>query len=173
MCEKHKIVIEDTFQRLYTNTKNNFDTPRDQNSKRVQVFTTAYIPSLQNKSLEIRAKTKTNNGGYDTIIYLQDINFVEEDTPTSIKIKSTDNTEYSIEPVDSNTNVQVTCTCLDFYYRFSVWNDKKNSLYGDAPPPYVKRGKGNRMPVNPTKSAGLCKHLIRFFDHIKREGIIR
>lgn len=172
MCDNHKIVIEDTYQRLYNNTKNNFDTPRDQSSKRVQVFTTAYIPSLQNKSLEIRSKTKTNNGAYDTIVYFQDVEFVE-DSPTSISVKSTDNTDYNLEPIDQGTNVQVTCTCLDFYYRFSVWNDKKNSLYGDAPPPYVKRSKSNRMPVNPTKSAGLCKHLIRLFDHVKREGIIK
>lgn len=173
MCDENKIVIEDTFQRLHNNVKSKFDTPRDEKSRRVQVFTTAYIPSLQNNALEVRAKTKTDKASYDTVISFDEVEYVDGEDSQAVSIKSTDNTDYNMIPIDQNKNVMVNCTCLDFYYRFAVWNDQSDSLLGKSPDPYVKRGTSKRMPVNPTKTPGVCKHLISLFDHIKREGIVK
>lgn len=167
-------LMEYSFQKLHTDTKTKFDTPRDQNSKRVQVFTTNFIPSVQNNSLEIRAKTKTDKGAYDSLIYLENVEYVQDESdPSVVSFKSADNTEHFIKPVEAGSNVKVNCTCLDFYYRLAVWNDKNNALQGDAPQPYVRKPNSRRPPANPSKTPGVCKHLIKLFDHIKREGIVK
>ena len=167
----NKIIMEDSFQTLYNNTLNKFSTDRDDSSKRVQIITTAYIPSLNNASLEARAKTKTNNGTYDSIIYLENVEYVEEDVSNAISFMAPDGAEYYIIPVSRDNNMKVNCTCLDFYWSFSLWNDNKDSLFGDPPAPYVK--KTNRLPKNPTKSAGFCKHLLKFSNVLILEKIIR
>lgn len=167
------ILIEDSFNRLLTNTNKNFDKSREENSRRVQVFTTAFIPAINNNSLEVRAKTKTNNETYDSIIYFEDVQFVDELDNNSIDIKGTDGSDYYILPIDSNKNVKVNCSCLDFYFRFSKWNGAKSSLFGKTPPPYIRKRDSNRGPVNPSKSPGVCKHLIKLFEYLKKENLLK
>lgn len=170
MC---KILLESSFTQLYNNTKNNFTTSRDENSKRVQVTTTAFIPSLQNNSLEIRAKTNTDGKRYDSVIYFEDVEYLNDDNPSnySISFMGPDNSEYRIVPISSNANVKVNCTCLDFHYRFATWNAAADSLYGTPPPPYVK--KTNNKEANPSHTPGVCKHLIKLFDYIINQKIIK
>jgi hypothetical protein len=168
MC---KSLLEDNFQTLYNNTVSKFSTNRKNSSQRVQLTTTMFIPSVDNNSLEVRAKTKTDNAAYDSIIYLEAVEYVEAETPNSTSFVGPDGSEYFIMPVPRSNNVKVNCTCLDFYYSFAVWNDNKNSLFGDSPDPYVKKTK--REPKNPTKSPGMCKHLLKFFDYLVREKIIK
>lgn len=165
-----KIILEDGFQTLYNNTLRNFPT-RKESSQRVQVTTTMYIPSMDNASLEIRAKTRTNGGSYDSLIYFDGVEYITEEDNMAVTFVGTDGTNYSIIPINRNTNVQVNCTCLDFYYSFAVWNDNRNSLFGDSPDPYVK--KTDREPKNPRKAPGLCKHLLKFFDELIKDKIIK
>ena len=169
MCDK--TLLEDTFQNMYNNTLRRFETDRKGLSQRVQVTTTMFIPSIDNNSLEVRAKTRTNNGTYDSIIYFENVKYADAQTNGAISIEGADGGEYFILPIPKNTNVKVACTCLDFYYTFAAWNDGKNSLFGDAPDPYVR--KTDRAPRNPTHTTGLCKHLLKFFDSLIRDKIIR
>lgn len=169
MCKQS--LFEDSFQTMYNNTLSRFSTDRKNSSQRVQLTTTMYVPSVDNQSLEIRAKTRTDAANYDSIIYLEGVEYVDAQTPNAVSFVSPDNSEYFILPISRNSNTKVNCTCLDFYYSFAVWNDNKNSLFGDAPDPYIK--KTHRIPKNPTKSAGLCKHLLKFFDSLIREKIIK
>jgi hypothetical protein len=104
------------------------------------------------------------------VVYLD-----EEDARLSnqaVTFDSQDGQAYTIEPVQyRGTDVQVSCNCLDFYYRFSAWNHGDGSLLGDPPPPYVK--KTDSEPVNPNEVPGLCKHLMALTNELKRERIIR
>lgn len=170
MCEK--LILEDTFQNMYNNTLRRFETDRKGSSQRVQVTTTMFIPSMDSKSLEVRAKTRTNNSTYDSIIYFEGVEYVDAETPQAISFEGADGGEYFIMAIPRNAQVKVNCTCLDFYYSFAVWNDGKNSLFGDTPDPYVRKTK-NREPKNPQKVSGLCKHLLKFFDTLVRDKIIR
>lgn len=169
MCEK--TLLEDTFQNMYNNTLRKFETNRKGSSQRVQVNTTLYIPAVDNASLEVRAKTRTSNSTYDSVIYFENVEYANAETPGAIAIEGADGGEYFIMPIPRNNQVKVNCTCLDFYYSFAVWNDGKDSLFGDSPDPYVK--KTNRAPRNPMKATGLCKHLLKFFDTLIREKIIK
>lgn len=167
---KNKVLLEDSFERLYSNTVQGFpQTDRDAASARIQVTTTAYIPATN--SLEVRAKSKGDGPQYDTVTFFDNVSYVDEDDIDGITFMAPDNTEYTIKRIPKTENVRVYCTCLDFYYRFAVWNDKADSLYGNVPAPYVK--KTNRAPQNPRKLPGLCKHLLKMFDYLEKEKIIK
>ena len=165
-----KLLLEDGFQNLYNNTLRNFP-KRKESSHRVQLVTTMFIPAVDNNSLEVRAKTRTDSGSYDSLIYFENVEFVNPEDMGATTFVGPDGSEYAIQPIPRNNNVQVNCTCLDFYYSFAVWNDKRNSLFGDSPDPYVK--KTDRAPRNPNHAPGLCKHLMKFFDEMVQDKIIK
>lgn len=166
MC---KILFEDSFNSLYRNTKNNFDTPRDQTARRVQIPHIDYIPT--DSGLQIKAKTRTENEQYETIIFLEGIQFSDENDNNAVEIIASNNSKFYILPFNRNSKTKVNCSCLDFHYRFAVWNDNSDALYGDAPSPYVK--KTDRPPVNPKKIPGMCKHIIEVFNTLINDKIIK
>lgn len=63
-------------------------------------------------------------------------------------------------------DVKVSCNCKDFYWRFAYWNAENDTLLGPRPRPYTKLT--NRPPVNPTKTPGICKHIIAVKNHLER-----
>lgn len=166
---KSEILLEISFQSLVNNTTRNFPTDRKASSQRVQLMTTMFIPS--EGGLEIRAKTSTDNADYDSVAYFDKVDYTDNPNNQSVTFLAQDNTEYHIQAVRGNANVKVNCTCLDFHYRFALWNDKKQALHGQVPAPYIK--KTDSKPQNPGKIPGVCKHLMKMFEHLKREGIIR
>lgn len=168
-------LIETPISQLYSNTINDFDTPRQQSSGRVQVISKEFIPAVRNGILTVKAVTRSSAKQYETRISFRGVDYVvdeEEEPVDSFTFTAADGQDYIILPVsENNTDVQVNCSCLDFYYRFSVWNSQDGSLLGQPPPPYIK--KTDREPVNPNGVAGLCKHLIALTDDLERENLIR
>lgn len=169
---KKEILIEEPLSALYTKTTDNFDTPRDTNSTKVRVNSHEAIPAVSNNQLQFNFDTSSTGKSYKTTILFDDVDFKPEETATTVTVKGADGSDYFIEPLSySQMDVKVRCSCLDFYYRFAVWNQKKNSLYGDAPQPYVK--KTNRPPVNPKQESGMCKHLMKAVDYLGTLSILR
>ena len=146
---------------------------RKSNSDRVQIYNLTYIPAPADASLTIKAKAKTKNASvYDVVVkFDSNVNYVEKDNMPNVSFIAVDGKDYFIRaPFAHKTNIKVKCSCLDFYYRFSVWNDQKNALVEPGPEPYRK--KTDRPPVNPNKVAGVCKHLMKFIEVLKVEGVI-
>jgi len=170
-----KYLVETPVAQLYNDTLTGFDTPRQQSSGRVQVVNKEFIPAVRNGILTVRATTRSSAKQYDTRMSFRGVDYVaaDEEQPNIVyTFTATDGQDYIIVPVSQNNDdVQVSCSCLDFYYRFSVWNDRDGSLLGQSPPPYIK--KTDREPVNPNRIAGLCKHLIALTDELRRENLIR
>lgn len=109
---------------------------------------------------------------YDTVVSFDNVQFIDENDATAISFNAVDGEEYFIKPFVLNTdNAKVHCMCLDFYYTFSAWNDRDDSLQGKSPKPYVK--KTDRPPRNPPKVPGMCKHLIKLTDVLKSKGLIK
>lgn len=80
--------------------------------------------------------------------------------------------EYKIVPINRQTSrVKVRCTCLDFRFRFAHYDHSVDALYGDQPSLYAKVPGSNRATANPTKSPGVCKHLIDFADSLEDSGL--
>lgn len=169
---KTKLLIETPLADLYNGTLNNFDTPRRELSGRVRVVKKVFLPAIENGMLEVRATTSSLATKYTTRIQFENVEFSDEDGQNVVSFKASDGQDYHIEPVGyNNDDVKVSCSCLDFYYRFSVWNYSDGSLLGDAPDPYIK--KTDSEPQNPNEVPGLCKHLIALTDELRRENILR
>lgn len=148
-----------------------FDTPRDQKSRQVFVDHLAFIPYVEDKRLLVRGNTRTKINKYSTSILFDNVVFLEKGDPSGVEIK-TINDKYYIKPImKGRTKVLVSCTCLDFYYMFSVWNQKDDSLFGDPPEPYIK--KTDRELRNPQRKPGVCKHILRLSDEIIGKRVLR
>lgn len=167
---EREILLELSYNDLKGRTSSIMGPERDQRSHKVQMNNMTFIPLVQNRKLKAGSNTTSNNGhDYWTTIVFDNINYVnDEKKPTDYEFKGNDNTDYIIERVPRNTQCKVSCSCLDFYYRFAVWDDQHKSLDGNPPPPYVKTS--NRPSVNPFKTPGLCKHIIAMVDKLQTEN---
>ncbi len=168
-----RIILNETeYGVLLGNTLSNFVHNRQQASSKVQVKKTIFIPSYDNESLEVRATTNTENNRYRTAMLFDDVEFLDEKTPNCATIIGSDSREYYLNRIPLNQiDVKVKCGCLDFYYRFAVWNHGDDSLIGNPPPPYIK--KTNRPPVNPNKVPGVCKHIIKLTQQLMSQRLFR
>ncbi len=165
MCDN--IILEIDTKNLISDTKMFFGPEREKNAKRVQLSNILYLPSMQNKILQVKADTTTTGTNvYQTFVVFNDVIILldraEEDM---VRFKGPSGFFYYFKPVDIDSDVRVSCSCLDFYYRFAVFDDKNKALFGKAPPPYIK--KTNRPYVNPFKTPGVCKHTIALINRLK------
>lgn len=129
------------------------------------------VPAPQSGTLEIRATAQSGANQYQPIMLFSDVEFQEEDSPENVTFTGADSQEYHMMPISlTNHNVKVRCTCLDFRWRFSMYNQKTNSLYGPGPELYQK--KTQRPPNNPQGVPGLCKHLLALAIELKNNRLV-
>ena len=168
MC-KNKILLEISYNNLLRNTDKHFS-GRSKRASDVALTNTVFIPYINDNYLEIESESRTKNGKYISRIVFENVVFKDEGDEKSAKIISPDGTEYYFKPINRRkVNVKVSCTCLDFYYRFAAFNQRDDALASDPPDPYVK--KTDRPPVNPAKVSGVCKHLIRMVDELEKDNV--
>ena len=137
----------------------------------IQVQTIQYTPAPNSNTLVARGQINSNGTGYQSSIMFTDVNFQDENTPDNVTFTAADGKEYNIERINlAQSNVKVSCNCLDFYWRFSTWNHKDGSLIGTPPPPY-QRKTDNRPPANEQKTPGVCKHLMKLVINIRDAGL--
>lgn len=165
------LLLELNYNALLRNTETNFDTPRKQNATRVQIRDVEFIPSLRDGTLTAVGKSEGKDHDYITKLVFSNIKFVGEKDTHHVSVTGSDGTDYHFSPIKigGGHHIKVNCECLDFYYRFAAWNHAKKALDGKPPTPYIK--KTNRPPVNPKKVPGVCKHIIKFIDQLKSEGV--
>jgi hypothetical protein len=170
-----RFLTESALMKLYNNTVQGFPTPRKSDSGRVQIASKEFIPLPNAKSVGVKAVSRSSAKEYNTQMFFDNVVYVDQNTEGAGNVfafESPDGQELSIEPISyNNGDVKVNCSCLDFYYRFAVWNHNDGSLHGDPPPPYIK--KTDRAPVNPDRIPGLCKHLMALADELKSEKFLR
>lgn len=165
-------LLELSLSNLRNNVRREFGPEREQRSNRVSITNYQVVPSIPDKTLLIKAKVVGEEKNYDVQVRFANVTFGQELSPGFVDIKAMDGQTYIIKKFTSaQTQAKVKCSCLDFYYRFSLWNHNRKSLEGDPPPPYIK--KTNRPPVNPSKVPGSCKHIIKFVTFLRSEGIVR
>lgn len=165
-------LLELSISNLRNNNKRNFGMDREIKSHKIGISNYQAIPSITDKTLLLKCTVKGEDANYDVKLRFINVIYLPEGTPDAIEIIGMDGNKYYIRPLTSSQKqVKVSCTCLDFYYRFAIWNHGKKSLEGEPPPPYIKTT--NRPPVNPNKVPGACKHIIKFVDFLKGERLIR
>jgi len=142
----------------------------------IYIMQQKWIALPKNKKLRIEATIRGSSGGkskeYTTVVQFDDVQYEKVNTPDNISFVASNGEEYFVKPVSArNTNVHVKCDCLDFYWRFALWNFNDDSLYGRKPKAYVK--KTNRAPANPQKMPGVCKHIMKFAKALRASTIVR
>jgi hypothetical protein len=124
-------------------------------------------------NLIVKSTVKSDSGNtYSPTIQFDDVQYEKEDLPTNVTFKGADKEEYHIQKINLRMkNAKVNCNCLDFYWRFGSHNARVNSLLGDPPQNYVK--KTDRPPVNKNRTPGVCKHILRLVDELKRTRLVQ
>jgi hypothetical protein len=168
----HQILLELTYFDLEGRTNSSMGPERKQRAGKVKMNNMTFIPMQSNGVLKVGANTTSNNGhDYWTTMVFTNVNYLQEGDADqdAYEFNGNDGTEYKIQRLPRNTQVKVNCSCLDFHYRFAVWDDRFRSLDGNPPPPYVKHS--NRPSVNPTQSPGVCKHIMSMMDDLRSERL--
>ena len=138
----------------------------------VQVQELKLVPYTQTNDLLVNVRVQSDGHRYDPRILILDVAYEDEDTPTNVTFTGSDGETYNVAPISMKQHdVKVSCTCLDFYYRFAVWNNNANSLYGN-PPPLYRRKTETRPPVNPRRVPGICKHIIKSVQALRDARLV-
>jgi hypothetical protein len=167
---KSKILLEVAYDKLLQNVMNHFDHGRDDRASDVRITNTLFMPYLQEDQLEAEGESRTTNGQYTSRVIFDNVIFKDEESSDTASVMAVDGDEYFFNKINRNrSNVKVSCTCLDFHYRFAAFNHRDKALADKPPAPYVK--KTNKKPVNPAKVSGVCKHIIRMVEELDKDNI--
>lgn len=150
-------------------------------SRRQNVVAPIQVRSLQlipmrgqrdNGDLKVEAKVQSGQHQYDSTIMFHGVIFEDQDRPDNVSFVGPDKQEVHMVPIQLNrNNAEVRCTCLDFYFTFSKWNQNDKSLYGSPPQPY--QPKTDRLERNQQHKSGMCKHLLKVVQELRNERVIR
>lgn len=163
---------ETTFTQLYNATVTAFPNTKYRHNvvDTIKVRNVKFVPYQGLNTLFIRSLTENleKNTEYKTMVLIKNINF--KSTKNSIKIFDEYGNPYRLEkPKVTKNDVLVRCNCKDFMWRFNYYNSLDKSLYGTKRKEHYSKG---TFEVNPSKSPGLCKHLMKFFEHLIKKKII-
>lgn len=167
------LLLELSLSNMRNNVKRDFGNDRETRANRVNVINYDIIPSVAEKTLLVKARIRGEEGkNYQPQIRFVNAKFSDIAQTGFTTIKAVDGTDYFVKIFTAaQTQAKVKCNCLDFYWRYATWNHAKNGLEGEPPKPYVK--KTDSEPVNPNKSPGVCKHLIKLITFLRTEQILR
>lgn len=142
----------------------------------VQIMQTEFTPYIGTRNLLVRGRAKSgtyNNVYYKPMLFFNEIQFEEEDTPQNVSIKASDGNDHFMQPIDLSDNiVRVRCDCLDFYHRFAPWDFSNDDLYGPKAKPYVRKT-NTHPPANPTRSPGVCKHVMKLVLTLRNARMLK
>jgi len=136
---------------------------------------TAYPKDNQLKCTCVaRSESEREGRKYDPVVIFSSVEYADDDNPNNLTFMATNNETYNVYPIKMRSSyVKARCTCLDFYYRFALWNWQAGAIYGDKPKPYTRVPGSNRGPVNPNKVPGVCKHIIKFVEELQNNGLVK
>lgn len=139
----------------------------------IRITTLETLPYVGMKTLRITAIASSSGKNYTPKLLFTKVEYQGESTNENITFTGKDGNEYNMTPINlADSNVQVRCDCMDFYWRFASYNAKDKSLVGGAPKPYQRVPGSNRGPSNPQQIPGLCKHLIATIKALKQAGMV-
>lgn len=142
----------------------------------IQIPQVQFTPYIGTRNLLVRGQARSgtyNNVTYKPMLFFNEIQYEEESTNQNATFKATDNKDYHVQPIDLSDNVvRVRCDCLDFYFRFAPWDFSNDALFGPKPKPYVRKTR-HYPPVNPTRSPGICKHVMKLALNLRDARLLK
>jgi len=147
-------------------------TKRQHATDPIHITQMSLTPARPTGDLICDATAQSGAKTYDPKILFLEVQYEDEDSQSNVTFTASDGDTYNMMPISlSKSNVKVTCNCLDFRWRFSVFNDNRDALYGKPPPPYQRKTE-TRPPANPNGTMGICKHLIKTVEALRQAGLI-
>ncbi len=93
----------------------------------------------------------------------------DEHSPTTVNLGDT---QVHITPVSvASDDVQVSCDCDDFFFRFARINSKYGVLFGRIDRVYIPKGTRHVGPVSTVPA--VCKHIIKFTHLLRSHNIMK
>lgn len=154
-----EMLLESTLQQLKQKTDSHFD--RENGSARVRITNKTFHKMGDNRLL-VKSQCTGETSDYNPQIMFDGVEFADAGNPEAIALPG----GIHVLPI-KHVQVKVSCTCLDFHWTFAWYNAADGSLIGTPPKPYDNYS-GQR---NPSKTPGLCKHLIRLQNDLQAEGL--
>ena len=169
MEEKTIPQLQRHIQQGFPNTKK-----RQHATHEVQISKLQYLPITNKDILRITADTLTDNGNrHKLIMDLQNVNFQPPNSGNNVTVTDLGGYKHSITPVILNiNNVKVHCDCEDYQMRFAYYNIQNNCHIGPPPAPYTRKT-DTRPEANPSHVPGLCKHLLKVAEDLRRQQILK
>ena len=134
----------------------------------IQIDEIRATPFLGMNTLLLRCQATNANKVYRPVILFRNVNF--EGKGANI-IAADNNQSYDFNPLsEMMTDTRVRCSCGDHFWRAQYANWLDTSLYGSNRKPYENNG---GAPANPTDAPMLCKHLMKFMEQLRLDGIIK
>ena len=164
---------ESTFKELYDSTVEAFPntTKRQHATQPIKISNFSITPFVGMKTLFLKAEAVNEDRHYNTMILVKGIKYSPVLTAGFMEVTASDGRVYYLSrPTLENNDILVRCGCADFVWRFAHYDHLDHSLYGKDRKPYI--AKVNPGSANPTKSEGLCKHLIRFAEVLRHSHLI-
>lgn len=159
--------LEDNIERGFPETRK-----RQHATNEVTINNVQYMPYIGMKMLHVKSTSQSNGNEYRQALQFNGVQFAAQDGPDVATFAASDGEDYHVAPLElSGHNVKVRCNCMDFHYRFANYNAQDKSLVGKPPPLYQR--KTNRPPVNPAQVPGMCKHLLKLVEMLRRYGLIK
>lgn len=157
------LLEKSTHDQLFTNIEQAFPLTkkRQHATGDVTITNLQILPYVGMKMIHVFADVSSISGKhYKVGIQFLQVEFVDSQAAGITRFVGRDGEQYFIHPIAlDRKNIKITCQCMDFRWRFAMWNSADKSLIGAPPPPYVK--KTNRPPVNPDQVPGICKHALK------------
>lgn len=140
----------------------------------LRVMKMEFVAAPRNGTIIVKSQVKSDSGNtYSPTIQFDGVEFAEEDTSDNVTFKAADGKDYHIDQVNLyDDNAKVHCNCLDFYWRFGKYNADVNSLFGEPGRPYVRKT-NTHPPANMQKTPGVCKHLLKLTDELRKNRLVQ
>lgn len=173
-----KNLFEANLNQLQTNIERGFPKTRARQHRvnMVNVTKVEYFPYPMQNALLISAQVRGEERTYNSRMLFRDVEFLDADTETDVTFKATNNEEYHIMPLSRRLHdVELSCTCMDYSWRFWMQNYQQDTQFGKGPSPYRRKTPPppqGRPYANPMEVTGMCKHLIKLADNLEQIGIL-
>lgn len=143
----------------------------------VSVRLLATHPAPGVKTLRVNGEARGENLYNQTIIF-HGVEYVsEKDGKHFIPLSYKSGTEVKytyMAPLKFNESpVRVWCSCMDFRFRFEMWNEQNGALVAPRKPRPYTRKTTTRSEVNPDHIPGFCKHIGGIVKRLQTEGVLR
>lgn len=162
-----------TYTQLRTNLDTAFPDTRKRQHATSEVSINKVLLTPMANALQVRSYSRSNSHHYKQVLIFSDVDYNPPDPTMAATFMGTDRQQHTITPINlREQSVKVSCSCLDFHYRFAAWNHEADALSSQPPPPYIRKTQ-TRPPANPMHAPGMCKHIVKLVDILKRRKLVR